>query len=71
MIQEECGAKTTRRDYGKLYKEIFDIQNEYARIKTIDKKTEKQKEKLENLTTRLAETQKQDGRCRICDAVFI
>ena len=44
------------KDYGKLYKDIFDIQNEYARLETIDKKTEKQKEKLENLKTKLAET---------------
>ena len=36
------------KDYGKLYKEIFDIQNEYARLETVDKKTEKQKKKIKD-----------------------
>jgi hypothetical protein len=47
------------KDYGKLYKEIFDIQNDYARLETIDKKTKKQKEKVEDLKTRLAEKRRQ------------
>jgi len=47
------------KDYGKLYREIFDIQNEYARLETIDKKTEKQEKKLEDLKDRLAETKRQ------------
>jgi uncharacterized coiled-coil protein SlyX len=47
------------QDYGKLYRKIFDIQNEYARIETIDKKTEKQKEKLDKLKDELAETRRQ------------
>ena len=42
------------KDYGKLYKEIFDIQNEYARLETVDKKTEKQKKKIEDLKEQLA-----------------
>ena len=42
------------KDYGKLYKEIFDIQNEYARLETVDKKTEKQKKKIEDLKEKLA-----------------
>ena len=47
------------KDYGKLYREIFDIQNEYARLETIDKKTEKQEKKLDDLKDRLAETKRQ------------
>ena len=47
------------KDYGKLYREIFDIQNEYARLETVDKKTEKQEKKLDNLKDRLAETKRQ------------
>jgi len=46
------------KDYGKLYKDIFDIQNEFARLETTDKKTKKQKEKLEDIKTRLAETRR-------------
>jgi len=47
------------KDYGKRYREIFDSQNEYARLETIDKKTEKQEKKLEDLKDRLAETKRQ------------
>jgi len=47
------------KDYGKLYREIFDIQNEYARLETIDKKTEKQNKRLESLKDQLAETKRQ------------
>ena len=47
------------KDYGKLYKEIFDIQNEYARLETVDKKTDKQKERLEKIKENLAETRRQ------------
>ena len=46
------------KDYGRLYKEILNIQNEYARFETIEKKTEKQKEKLEKLKKGLAETRR-------------
>jgi len=42
------------KDYGRLYKEIFDIQTEYVRLETVDKKTEKQKEKVESLKEELA-----------------
>ena len=47
------------REYGKLYKEIFDIQNEYARLEVVEKKTDKQKDRLEELKTTLAETRRQ------------
>jgi len=47
------------KDYGKLYKEVFDIQNEYVRLETIEKKTDKQKKKLEDLKEKLATTKRQ------------
>jgi uncharacterized coiled-coil protein SlyX len=47
------------REYGKLYKEIFEIQNEYARLEVVEKKTDKQKDRLEELKTTLAETRRQ------------
>jgi len=46
------------KEYGRLYKEIFDIQNEYARLELVEKKTEKQKERLEDLKATLAETKR-------------
>mgnify|MGYP003111995105 CR=1 FL=1 len=46
------------KEYGRLYKEIFDIQNEYARLELVEKKTEKQKERLEELKGTLAETKR-------------
>ena len=46
------------KDYGKLYREIFDTQNEYVRLETVDKKTAKQKKKLEELKDTLAETRR-------------
>jgi hypothetical protein len=42
------------KDYGRLYKEIFDIQTEYVRLETVDKKTDKQKEKVESLKEELS-----------------
>jgi hypothetical protein len=45
------------KDYGKLYKEVFDIQNEYVRLETIEKKTDKQKKKLEDLKEKLTKAQ--------------
>ena len=42
------------KDYGKLYKEIFDIQNEYVRLESVNKKTKKQKEKLEVFKRRVS-----------------
>ena len=46
------------KDYGRLYKEIFDIQNEYARLETVDKKTDKQKERVEKIKEHLADTRR-------------
>ena len=42
------------KDYGRLYKEIFDIQTEYVRLETVDEKTDKQKEKIESLKEELS-----------------
>ena len=42
------------KDYGRLYKEIFDIQTEYVRLETVEKKTAKQKEKVESLKEELS-----------------
>lgn len=47
------------KDYGKLYKDLFNIQNEYVRLESAEKKTEKQKEKLEILKEKLAQTKRQ------------
>jgi len=47
------------KDYGRLYKKIFDIQNEYARLETIDKKTDKQKKRLEELKEELASSRRE------------
>jgi hypothetical protein len=51
-------SKDDAADYGKLYRKIFDIQNEYARLETVDEKTEKQKERLDELKTELAENKR-------------
>ena len=37
------------KDYGRLYKKTFEIQNEYVRLETVEKKTEEQKKKLEHI----------------------
>ena len=47
------------KDYGKLYREIFDIQNEYARLEIVEKRNEKQEKKFEEIKTKLAETKRQ------------
>ena len=47
------------KGYGKLYREIFDVQNEYARLEVVDKKTDKQKKRLEELKDEVAETKRQ------------
>lgn len=47
------------KDYGRLYKKIFDIQNEYARLETIDKKSDKQKKRLEALKEELASSRRE------------
>ena len=52
------GSEDDAQDYGKLYKEIFDIQNEYVRLENVEEKTEKQKEKLEKLKEDLAFTKR-------------
>ena len=46
------------KDYGILYKEVLDLQNEYVRLDMIDKKTDDQKEKLEKIKKTLAESRR-------------
>ena len=47
------------KDYGRLYKEIFDIQNEYARLETVEKKSAKQKKRIEDLKEKLASARRE------------
>lgn len=42
------------KDYGKLYKKTFEIQNEYVRLETVEGKTKEQEKKLEDLKEELA-----------------
>ena len=37
------------KDYGKLYTEVLNLQNEYVRLDSADKKTDKQKKRLEEI----------------------
>jgi aromatic ring hydroxylase len=37
------------KDYGKLYTEVLNLQNEYVRLDSADKKTDKQKKRLEKI----------------------
>ena len=46
------------KDYGRLYKEILDLQNDYIRLDSVDKKSEKQSEDLEKIKEQLAETKR-------------
>ena len=47
------------KDYGRLYKDILNLQNDYIRIDSAEKKTAKQKEKLEKIKDDLASTKRQ------------
>ena len=42
------------QDYGKIYKDLLTLQNEYVRMDSVDKPTEKQKEKIEKIKDDLA-----------------
>lgn len=44
------------KDYGKLYTEVLNLQNEYVRLDSADKKTEKQKKRLEKIKEDLGTT---------------
>ncbi|HCI70651.1 MAG TPA: hypothetical protein DHV30_08660 [Balneola sp.] len=48
-------AEEDAKDYGKLYKEIFDTQNEYIRLESVSKKTKEQKDRIEELKNIIAE----------------
>jgi len=43
------------QDYGKLYKEIFDIQNDFIRLESVKNKSKAQEEKLENLKKEISD----------------
>ena len=46
------------KDYGKIYRNLLTLQNEYVRMDSIDKPTDSQKEKLEKIKDDLAESKK-------------
>ena len=46
------------KNYGKLYKEILDLQNNYIRLDSAEKKTEDQTKELEKIKENLAETKR-------------
>jgi len=46
------------KDYGKLYKEILDLQNNYIRLDSTEKKTEDQTKELEKIKENLVETKR-------------
>jgi len=46
------------KDYGKLYKETLDLQNNYIRLDSVDKKTEDQVKELEEIKEQLATTKR-------------
>jgi len=41
-------------DYAEFYKEALDLQNEYMRLETVKRKTKEQKEKLEDVRSKMA-----------------
>ena len=46
------------KDYGKLYKETLDLQNNYIRLDSVEKKTEDQTKELEEIKENLATTKR-------------
>ena len=46
------------KDYGKLYKQILDLQNDYIRLDSVDKKSKDQTEELEKIKENLADTKR-------------
>lgn len=46
------------QDYGKIYKDLLTLQNEYVRMDSVDEPTEKQKEKIEKIKDDLASSKK-------------
>ena len=45
-------------NYGKIYKDLLTLQNEYVRMDSVEKPTEKQKEKIEKIKDDLASSKK-------------
>ena len=54
-------SESDAQDYGKLFKEVLNLQNEYVRLDSTDKdkRTEKQKERLEKIKDELAAAKRQ------------
>jgi hypothetical protein len=46
------------KNYAKLYKDILDLQNEYIRLDSADKKDEKQSKRFEVIKTEIAEAKR-------------
>jgi hypothetical protein len=46
------------KDYGKLYKQILDLQNDYIRLDSVDEKSKDQTEELEKIKENLADTKR-------------
>jgi hypothetical protein len=45
-------------DYGKIYKDVLTAQNEYVRLDSAEKKTKKQKDRLEEIKSELADAKR-------------
>ena len=54
-------SESDAQDYGKLFKEVLNLQNEYVRLDSTDKdkRTEKQKERLEKIKDELSAAKRQ------------
>ena len=54
-------SESDAQDYGKLFKEVLNLQNEYVRLDSADKdkKPEKQKERIEKIKDELAAAKRQ------------
>ena len=47
------------KEYGKLYTRILELQNEYMKLDTVDKPDTKQKKRLEQLKSEIAEVKRE------------
>ncbi len=58
----DTGGLMSENDASNLvdsYKKVFDLQNEYSRLEIIQNKTDKQKDRVEEITKELAEVRRQ------------
>jgi hypothetical protein len=51
-------SEDSAKDYGELYKEVLDLQNDYIRLDSIEKKNDDQTKKLEKIKKDLASTKR-------------